>query len=218
MQKRTKKIILFSVVILLLTSTYIYAGSSLFKVYVENRPVPVKTIVKGGEVYISLSDLSKIFPGEMKLDPGRKRLDIKISSPDMKDPYLSDNKKVPEHGISGNVSIKTNSGKEFFLKRVKITLCHYNKDVPDSVSLAQLGRFAAGDDDEYIGNHGKVREAVSNESGNFYITNAAPGKYELIAIYHLPGNKKGLFWRNIISVSKGKLTRVKFDSKNAYNF
>lgn len=218
MKKKIQKIILLSVVILLLTSTFIYAGSSQFKVYIENRQVPVKTIVRGGEIYISLSDLSKIFPGEMKFDPGRKRLDLIISSPAIKDPYLSGNKKPPEHGITGNISIKSKNGKEFFLKRAKITLCHYNKDVPDSVSLAQLKRFVTGEDNKYTGSHGKVRETVSNESGNFYITNAAEGKYELIAVYHIPGKKKGLFWRNIITVKKRKLSRVKFDSESAYSF
>jgi len=218
MKNRVWQIIIISFTIILLTSVLIYAGSSQFRVYVENRAVPVKTIVRSGEIYISLSDLAKVFPGKMKLDPGKKRLDIIVSTPDLKDPYVSGEKKTLAHGISGKISLKSGNGKEFFLKGVKIFLCHYNKDLPDDVSLEQLKRFVTAEDNEYIGNHGKVRETFSNESGNFYITNAAPGKYELIAVYHIPGNKKGLFWRNIITVNKEKLTRVNFNSGNAYKF
>jgi len=193
----------------------VFAGMIPLKVYLNNRPIPVKSIVKNGEIFVSLRDLSRHFPGRMKLDSKSGRLDI-ISGP-VPDKAANVKKvpKTPEKGIMGSISLRDNSNKDFFLKNIKVTLYNYNKDIPDDISLTQLKRFATDSDNEYMESHGKVRETVSDDSGNFYLGGIPKGKYEVIAIYSPIGGKTHLFWRNIVEVKGNQLIKIKFDSGNA---
>ncbi len=202
---------------LLVFSTVFGAGYA-FRVYLDNREVPVKTIIKDGELYINVNDLSQYFSGTMKLDPKNCRLDLfsQASAKETADEGIGQT--VPDKGIIGSISLKDNSGKEFFPKNVPVTLFIYDKDIPDEVSLAQLKKFASGESSEYLGTNGKVREMLTDAGGRFFVGNVAPGKYEIVSIYYNNGGKKGILWRSIISVKKDELNKVNFNTDNAIKF
>ena len=199
---------------LLAFSTALGAGSA-FQVYLDNRKIPVKTIIKDGELYINVNDLSRFSTEMMKLDPKNGRLDL-FSQPSGKE--TAGGQAVPDKGIVGGISLKDRDGKEFFLKNVKVTLFAYDKDIPDEVSLAQLKKFASGESNEYTGTHGKVREMVTDAGGRFFVGSVAPGKYEIVSIYYNNGGKKGVLWRSIISIKKDELEKVDFNTDNGIKF
>ena len=218
MNKRKLITALLLMVALFAVTSIIYASGSLYKVYLDNKKVPVKTIVKNGELYVSVKDLSRHFPEKMILDTGAKRLDFHSSaSLSEKTAAIPEEPEKPK-GIYGSLSLKNNDGKEFFIKGVKVTLYRYNPDMTDEISLAQLKNLALGEDKEYTGSHGKVREGVTNSSGNFYLAGAAPGKYEIVAIYYTNRGRSGILWRNIIEVKRNKPLKVEFNTDNAVRF
>lgn len=217
--KLRKKFVIMTIVVFVVSIFFsVYASKLTISVYVDNRKVPARAIESGGEIYISLSDLAKYFPGQMSLDTKAGRIDI-ISNPvTIKPAPMTGDSKLPDRGIIGNISFKANDGKDFVVQNIKIILYLYNPDLPDEVSNAQLKRFAEGKDNEYIGTHGSVRETFSDDNGNFYIAGVAAGKYELTAIYIEPGGKKGIYWRSVINVEKDTLTRANLNSANANTF
>lgn len=195
------------------------SGAGLvFRTFLDNREVPVKTVVKDGELYLNANDLSRYFSGTMKLDPKNNRLDL-FSQPSFREGAGEGaGQAVPDKGITGSIYLKDNSGKEFFLKNVKVSLFSYGKDIPDEVSLAQLKKYASGDSNEYTGTHGKVREAVTDGSGRFFMGSVAPGKYEIVGIYYNNGGKRGILWRSVITLGKDELKKVEFNLGNAIKF
>lgn len=196
----------------------VFGAGFAFRVYLDNREIPVKTLIKDGELYINVNDLSKHISGTMKLDPKNSRLDL-LSLPSGKEGAADGvGQTVPDRGITGSIYLKDNNGKDFFLKNLKVTLFASDKDIPDEVSLAQLKKYASGESNEYIGTHGKVREAVTDGGGRFFMGSVAPGKYEIVCIYYNNGGKKGILWRSIISVEKDELEKVDFNTENAIKF
>jgi hypothetical protein len=215
---KVKKIIIILLVISFLALALpAVAGKLGLKVFVDNKQVPVNAIEQDGEVYISLNDLSKVFPGKINLDAASSRLDISNDSVSSI-PASDVGKPVAAKGISGSISLKEGTGKEFFLKKIKVRIYSYSKEIPEDVSLTQLKQMAAGSGSDYQGTHGIVRETISDESGNFYFESVSPGKYELVGIYSIPGGKKGYFWRTIINVEKDKPLKIDFSSDNVYRF
>lgn len=202
---------------LLAFSAAMGAGSA-FRIYLDNREIPVKTIIKDGELYINVNDLSQYSSGTMKLDPKNGRLDLFSQSSGREAAGEGVGQTVPDKGITGSISLKDNGGKEFFLKNVKVILFAYDKDIPDEVSLAQLKKYASGDSNEYTGTHGKVREMVTDAGGRFFVAGVAPGKYEIVSIYYNNGGKKGILWRSIISMGKDGLEKIDFNTDNAIKF
>ncbi|MCE1248766.1 MAG: carboxypeptidase-like regulatory domain-containing protein [Firmicutes bacterium] len=194
-----------------------FAGKIGLKIYLDNKPVPVKAIEQDGEIYVSISDLAKVFPSNLNLDTSSARLDI-TTSPSGNVPGPSVGKPALDKGISGSICLKEGTGKEFFLKRMKVGIYSFTKEIPEDVSIGQLRKMASGSAGDYLSTHGLVRETASDESGNFYFESLAPGKYELICIYTVPGGKKGYFWRNVINVEKDKPISIELNSENVYKF
>lgn len=216
MKTQKKHFIIFTLILFLLCIVSIGASTGRLRVFLDNREVPVKTIVSGGQVYVSLQDLAHHFPGQMHLDAGKGRLDI--TSYPAPPAELPQGKEVPEEGISGTISVQEKGDREFFLKNVKVVLYGYNANIPDDMSLAQLKRLAEGKDSEYLETHGAVREAVSDAGGRFYLSGIPAGKYEVASIYYTAPNQKGLFWRKVVEVERNKPIKVKLDTSNAYSF
>lgn len=215
---RKKLVILLCAVAFLALAGTVLAGSGVIQVYLDARPVPVKTVNLDGEIYVSLTDLAKIFPNRMTLDTGAKRLDI-ISSGGEVVIVKNGAQPSPQNGIAGEVSVKgKKKGEEVFLKNVNVYLYSYNKEISDDMSQFFLQQYAAGIDNSYPETHGKVRETVTGPSGDFYMADVPEGKYELTAIYYTVKGKTGICWRKVIEVKREQLLKVKFNSDNSSNF
>jgi hypothetical protein len=214
--KSRSGIILVVIIFTFLSTGIIAARLGSMQVYLDGKLVPARTIVQNNEVYISVSDLAVVFPGQFKMDVTSGNLEIHSKAPENMN--LPDSIPAVEGGISGIVNIKDRNGKFFPLRNVKITLLRPNPSIPDEAMTGMVKRWAQGKDNSLVESLGKVRETQTDASGRFFMTPVPPGDYEIIAIYYTTEGKTGCFWRKRIKAEKDKHLNLKFDNEDSYNF
>jgi hypothetical protein len=199
--------------VLIITASSTFAKLELLKVFIDGKKTPARTITHEGEIYISVSDLSKAFPGRFQMDINSKQLNI-YSGPTEKLQVTAGEKVTPK-GLCGEIMLGDKTGKEFPLKGVSIILFTHNPSVPEEISVNTLKQWIVGKDNVYVETHGKIRETKTGADGRFFIGTIPPGNYELVAIYCASGGKSGRFWRKKIATGKDGQLMIKFSNQEA---
>ncbi len=215
MRFRVKNIAL-SVIIILLTVAVGLAAMDSPRFFSRGREVNISTIVRDGEIYVSLKDMARHFPGVIHVDQAGNRININPddgeSSPEDFTPA-----EIPAGAIRGRVLLKGSSGVEFPRRNISVALHLQNQSISDSDALSAYRSYALGDDTQYAMTHGRVREGRTDAGGNFFLAGVPPGKYEIVALEPSAEGRTGRFWRKRILIDKGDVPVLILDNRYCYS-
>jgi len=213
--KRNIIIIVLLIVIFFLNPVKICSGSTGLNFYADGKSVKIRTIIRNGEIYVSLSDLGKLTDGEMLIDTIKNRVDINIKKPAQI--AIPPGGAPPTGVVLGRILVRGASEIELPLKNAHVILYISNGEVPEEISFSTFSRMVAGMSNEYAQTHGRVREGKSDKNGRFYLTNIPPGEYEITAFLPDAGGKSRYFWRKKIKMGKSRGLNILFNLKNRHN-
>ncbi len=182
-------------------------ASSQYTLYLNGAKTNINAIVYKGNIYIKVTDIAKIFPSKVFVYPQRGRIDIQFKG---KNVVYS---KLQEKLLWGEFLAEGKNGLEFPLKGVKVYLFSVNPSVPKGAVKPLVARWIMGKGEDFLKEHGKVREGISDKNGFFYIENPPKGEYWLIGVY-TKGNPQ-IFWIKKVKIGKAPI-KVTFKSSSGY--
>jgi len=189
-------------------------AANKIKVFWNDKPVDLSLIEFQGEYYVSLSDLSKYFPGTIQLDHNNRQLDFRTSQPPLIVETEESGAPQGENAVIwGRAFTTTKKEVELPISGMNVYLRKLRNDMPIHLTQVLFYSMVMNGEHEFNDLFPAVREIETDEGGLFMLKDIPAGNYQLTARYQ--DKKITLGWRWILEVKKGANLEFELSEKTA---